>query len=433
MRNFIRKYSVLIFFGLDICVIMFQLYLIFTFHGPQTGDAERHVLLAAAAAENNELYPSARNLFDPYICATGYVNLLNLIFRFTSSGVFPMILNMIFLQIIFFSSMFIVKKGFPKSNYWVTGILFCLFGTFWPEVIQLRTELCYTALAFLSIALLYSESRSLIKYVLSGVLIALANWVRPLGLAFIPAAIWIMFLHKEKRGAYIRYFASIAAVLIIIGGTSWISNGNFWVQPVTSGANLIMGANDDADGSYNDSVFEEGNIGHLPPLENIHVSDRNSYYTKQAVGWILKHPLKYTYLFIPKLFYTYATETYTGSGYFQNEKNTSGLEYIKEAVAVFVGKGDRAPQAGDFLILYSQLSYMIVMLVFAVKSILLIKRGFLRNIMPLAIIVFLGTAMTVVTVGGARYHFPYLPIFLMITSLSLKDLDLTSKKKCNMI
>jgi hypothetical protein len=83
----------------------------------------------------------------------------------------------------------------------------------------------------------------------------------------------------------------------------------------------------------------------------------------------------------------------------------------------------------DIVLIYSQITYMLLLSGFIFGVIDCIKDKNIKVLLPLFLIVFFGSTMTLITVGGARYHIPYLPIFMLFTASFISNSFLKDKKK----
>ena len=338
-----------------IIMLAAQIITAVTFSGSQISDSGLYLRLAHQAAEDGRMYPSEINLYDTYIFGNGFVNYLALIFSLSGGLRTVYVLNILWAQILFFSCFYITKKLLPDTGaqYYMT-ILFSLLNTFWSEIAAAKTELIFTALCFAAVAAALSGIKG--RYVISGILLSLANWIRPLGLMFLIGVILLMIYKKEKIVKYIPLVASYVCIIVIIGSISYVNCGKFIYQASASGYNLFMSSNDSADGSYM-SVFGEGQPGYIPKetRDTMTFEDTNDYYMQKSVEWIKKNPIKYISLFPAKAFYTFATETYSGSTYFNNEINTGGIDYLKNLAGRITGKSDAGIRFGDVLIILNQM------------------------------------------------------------------------------
>ena len=60
---------------------------------------------------------------------------------------------------------------------------------------------------------------------------------------------------------------------------------------------------------------------------------------------------------------------------------------------------------------------MAILVLFVLGTIFSIKKKNWASLLLVLGILVLGTGMTIITVGGAKYHFPYLPIFFMMAAV----------------
>lgn len=395
-------------------MLVMQLYALLTFHGEPTGDAYRYVGDAMRCWREGHFYPVASDFVGGGTAGTGYVNLLIVLFRLTGSLRAAYWMNLLLVQLLLGSVLFLAYRATQSADVCAcTAVFFCLSATYWSEICVARTEICFTALAFFALALLYGR-RSL--PFLTGAILAAANWVRPLGLAFLAAAVWTLLYRRAKWHAYVRLLAGALAAVAAISFFTYRSSGEFVYQPTVSSGNLLIGANADADGSYSDVVFTEGKAGYIPPEEKAAMTYKqiNARYSDAARQWIRENPGRYILLMPRKLFYMYVMDTYSGDVYFDNLVQTSGREYVREVFSMLRGQGRRFT-FGDAIICWGQLFYMFTFAAFICGVIRSLRRGYWRSLSFLYGIILIGTAMTVLTVGGGRYHFPYLPV-LYITA-----------------
>lgn len=410
-------------------MLLAQTLVLILFNGPQIGDADTYLQYAIQCARHNLWYPAAEHVSEPFFFGNGMVNLVGLILRITPSLKVVFFLNILFTQMLFWSCLFLVKKLFnrPTLCFWFT-ILFCLLNTFWSEIAHVRTELSFCALAFAGCALLCIDKKWAIPA--AGVLLALANWFRPLGLAFLISAVCAMILMRKRWWHVLSLLGSYAAVILVIGSVSLASCGHFVYQSTTFGFNLIMSAHDDADGSYM-NVTDEGQVGYIPPEQaaNMTFKDYDEYYTELSLDWIRQHPMGYLKQIPAKLFFLYSTETYSGSAYFNNEVNTSGFSYIRAVADKLIGRSDDPLHPGDVLIVLNQIWYMLIVGLFAVGTVLAVRKKQWRRMLPLWLSMLLGTGITVLVVGGARYHFPFLPTMMIGAAFACEYLFAGERKR----
>ena len=400
----------------DALLILIHLALCFTFDGAQVSDAESYLELARYYAMENSWYPGPGDLYATYIFGNGYVNLLSVVMRLSTDMIWAFLLNMLFAQMIVLSWADIAGQLTGRTQTaCLTVVLLCAMCGLWGEVVATRTELCF--MAFMGVSLALSLRKSAGALLAAGVLMGLANWVRPLLVVFLPGVLLFFLMRRVGWKRVLAYLAGLALVIVLLGARTYQRTGRFVYQAQTMGVNMLMGANDDADGSYVGEVYNEGKPGYVAPGSGVTFDERDARYKRYAVEWIMEHPLRFAALAPAKLFYYLATDIYCGSSFFGNRIQTDNLGYIRELAAIVTGRGARPFALGDAVVILSQLTYMLVFIAYVAFVVDCLRRRCWLRLLPLHLIFALSCGVTVMTVGGARYHMPYLPIFCLCAAI----------------
>ena len=414
-----------------VIMLCMQIRNVIVFKGEITGDSVRYVTDGLTHAANGTWYPTAESFTDlGGVAGNGYVNFLALLLRITTDLRIIYIGQLLLVQVILFSTVYIAKKisGSATAGY-LTCIIFCLFGTYWGEICIPRTEILFSALSMLALALAVKGGR--FGAFGAGVILAYAQWTRPLALAFIIAIVWLFLYRGDKFRSYIKLIAGFCAVVVLLTTFTYFNSGEAIFQPTIADGNFLMGSNEDADGSYDYIVFEEGHAGYLSPEEKAEMdyAEINDFYRETGINWIKANPGKYLMLLPRKLFYFLATETYSGDIYFDNHIRTAGRDYIFSLFDILLGKGERDFAFGDAVMIYTQGFYMVVFALFFLGVLYSMKKGYWRTMSFLYGIFLIGIAASLYTVGAARYHFPYLPIMFITAALFTDAVFVRRKKK----
>ena len=347
----------------DALLILIQLALCLTFDGEQVSDAESYLELARYYATVNSWYPGPGDLHATYIFGNGYVNLLSVVMRLSTDMIWAFLLNMLFAQMIVLSWADIAGQLTGRTQTaCLTVVLLCAMCGLWGEVAATRTELCF--MAFMGVSLALSLRKSAGALLAAGVLMGLANWVRPLLVVFLPGVLLFFLMRRVGWKRVLAYLAGLTLVIVLLGARTYQRTGRFVYQAQTMGVNMLMGANDDADGSYVGEVYDEGKPGYVAPGSGVTFDERDARYKRYAVEWIMEHPLRFAALAPAKLFYYLATDIYCGSSFFGNRIQTDNLGYIRELAAIVTGRGARPFALGDAVVILSQLTYMLVFIAY---------------------------------------------------------------------
>ena len=414
-----------------IIMLCMQIRNVIVFKGEITGDSVRYVTDGMTHATNGTWYPTAESFMDlGGVAGNGYVNFLALLLRITTDLRIIYIGQLLLVQVILFSTVYIAKKisGSVTAGY-LTCIIFCLFGTYWGEICIPRTEILFSTLSMLALALAVKGGR--FSVIGAGVILAYAQWTRPLALAFIISIVWLFLYRGDKFRSYIKLIAGFCAMVALLTVFTYFNSGEANFQPTIADGNFLMGANEDADGSYNNTVFQEGHAGYISPEDkaNMEYDEINVFYRETGINWIKANPGKYLMLMPKKIFYFLATETYSGDIYFDNLIRTGGKDYIFSLFDILLGRGERSFAFGDAVIIYTQGFYMLVFALFLSGVFYSMKKGYWRTMSFMYGIFLIGLAASLYTVGAARYHFPYLPVMFITAALFTDAVLVHGKKK----
>ncbi len=412
----------------DMLLIFIQLWLSLNFKGVQYGDAASYLDLASYCAEHHTWYPGTHDMFAYYIFGNGYVNILSVFQRICPSVHWVYLLNILFTQVIVLCTADIAAQLTGRMQ---TGCIamtmVCLMGGIWGEAVVARTELCFMAFALLSISFLMRSGWGFM--LLAGLAFGVANWVRPLLVIYVPGMLFYLLMKRTSFRRIAVFFAGIAIVIALCGTASYQRIGKFIYQAQTMGINMLMGANDEADGSYM-SVVEEGEPGHIQTdgRGGFTFDEYDAEFKSRAIAWILENPIDFLLLVPAKLFYFLATDTYGGTSFFDNAIETDNLAYILSLKDILLGRGERALAFGDLIVIWSQAWYMAVFALYLLNILSSIKKRYVLDMGMLHIIFILACGVTVMTVGGARYHMPYLPVFAIGAAVQIDLFKGKSKK-----
>ena len=145
--------------------------------------------------------------------------------------------------------------------------------------------------------------------ILSGIFLGGAIAVRPAGgallLAFLSIQIFTSAKKKELLLNYFHVYTGTLIFIILFGGFTFLHFGKFEFTSTTGPVNLLLGANDDATGGFNSTVFEKGKAGYIEYPDSLTYIQKGEFYQEQAFKWITENPAKWIVLAPLKLFHTY--------------------------------------------------------------------------------------------------------------------------------
>ncbi len=285
------------------------------------------------------------------------------------------------------------------------------------------TELLFGTLILGSIYFYILKNK--LSYFNSGLLLAASIAVRPTGWVLFIVYFIIFVYHLYKRfpiSKFILIFSGTAIFILSFGFIVKSNFGRFEFQSTTGPVNLIQGANDDATGSYNDKVFEKGNIGYIENINSLTYYQREKIWKERSVKWISEHPFKWISFLPIKLAALYAWDDTAISSLLQFPK----LNFYQAVKSIFtktsVNKNwDDATLTRKMIYfafqIYNQLFYILVLLLFILFLFKYYKIIFKEEILfILFLFIIFGTGLTLITVGIPRYKYNFFIMMIIFTS-----------------
>lgn len=428
-----RKYkSVLKILSIIAMAVMLgiQIYVLLTHKVVLASDSQRYFELATNAVKNGVWYPSSLNIYDTYIFGNGLINLLILSIRLTGSIEAIKFVNIFCIYAILISCIYIIRKifGDTEIQYWFT-VIFCSTGTFWGEVAQARTELIFMAFAFGATALLMTGK--IYSCLISGIFFALANWTRPLGVVFLIAGIWLLATQRAKLKQYLCLVLGAVVTVCVIGGIAYFNCGYFAYQATTGGYNLLMGASEGADGTSKFEVFGEGGAGYLSEKQKSEMTfkEKDAFYKSEAMKWIKENPGDYIKLMPKKMLVTLYSEGYSLGTFYNDATAGNGGAFYRGLIDRMTGQSEEKLSSADIIVIWTQAVYMITLVLAFVCVVFLIVKRRAAKLMPFIFTVAGAIGVTMLLVGGPRYHFPILPYIIMAAAILIQSVATIKEHK----
>lgn len=376
---------------------------------PNHDDALAYVKLASECIARGTWYPDVHNQYEDFIFGPGYVNLLIGIYHLFGSFSYVRLLNLLMNIAMVFEIRKLAEEIFSiKTGYYAAILYMLIFSNLYAPIAVL-TDLPFTFL--LLTALLLCNIRRLLPVAVAGVLIALANWFRPLAIVFLFVILLLFIVQKRRWQSYVALALPLVLIVFLIGQSVKMRTGYFVYQAVSGGYNLAMSSFDEANGLVNFNGFgDPDNYICLPP-GNYTYMERDSLLKRASIRWISEHPFKYVSQLPFKLVALYSEDTWA-----ERVKPDMGFRVVLSKVQ---GNSLKLTELIICLVLKS-IVYYIVLLLF-IYYVWTNRRDLLRERNAYLLIPVLGTAVTVLFVITSRYHYPYL---FAITIYAAAGLDI---------
>lgn len=336
------------------------------------------------------------NQYEDFVFGPGYVNLLIGIYHLFGSFSFVRLLNLLMNIAMVFEIRKLAGRMFSNETGYYAAILYMLIFSNLYAPIAVLTDLPFTFL--LLTALLLCNVRRLLPVAVAGVLIAVANWFRPLAIVFLFVIVLLFIVQKRRWQSYVALALPLALTVFLIGQSAKRRSGHFVYQAVSGGYNLAMSSFDEANGLVNFNGFgDPDNYICLPPGDYTYM-ERDSLLKRASVRWISEHPFQYISQVPFKLAALYCEDTWT-----ERVKPGMGFRIVLSKVQ---GNSSKLAELIAVLALKSIVYYAVLLLF--LYYVWTNRRDLLRERNVYLLIPVLGTAVTVLFVITSRYHYPYL-------------------------
>lgn len=379
---------------------------------PQASDGGVYYRFAEECYSNRQWYPNAAHIenfsfesgYPTYIVYPGYINLLQAYIYIFGTAKAGFCMNILFNILTAWCVCTIARHLWNDRR--IAKLALCIYCLY-PLNVMIAgitmTEQPGIALTYLS--LVWACRRRYGWIVASAVLMILSAYIRSTSLIFAFALILYMAVRDfgwRKTAIYVM--TCFAGYLIVISLNYSITGYRFF-SASTLGTNMLMGANDDCNGTYNTTDSSDSVI--LPQLPGKNVFQIDSINKAYATEWIIANPGKWTSMAAPKIFYLLYPGTWTDMGRDAYDPEIPGNKSL--APLVFGVKAWAHIYGWSLLAL-------------ALAGIW-IRRRKLWGVDGIILLPWLaGLALTVLTVGSPRYNMPYVPIMIYFSIWTLLSL-----------
>lgn len=385
---------------ITVCVwVIVQMILIWYFWDvKQRSDQGEYLRMAAGCYTQGVWYPNIGDVYSDRMWAPGLINLLILELKLFGSFKVNFFLNLLMNIGILWNIWYLAKRLFNQQTAYVAVIMFCLTYSNVLSVLPAGTEIPFLFLSLTAFSLALHRNISLLM--IAGVLLALANWIRPLAIIFLVVILLYLLVKKVSLKCYVALVIPLLVTVLLIGFSAKQRMGHFVYQSTTSGINLVMTSNDKAYGGVAMSLFYD-------KTQPIYIKDRFQYtylqkdsiWIARSIEWIKSHPAKFAGLYLMKLGGLFIEDSWA------DRPIVGGYSVVDKTV---YGKMDRSLliQRIPIMILKS-LIYYLVLIIF-VLTVFKYKNEFFTDKGYLLLVFILGTLSTCVFSISPRYHYPFM-------------------------
>jgi len=300
------KYIILIY-------VLIQLVLIFTTEITYNSDCQYYYQLAQDCIEQGEFYPAQNHLYEDYIFAPFYINVVIVLLKIYNSPLTISLFNFLIILAQIWVLHKIGVKVFSENVAALSVLLYIFYLNNLGFVLLNYTELLFVLLVSLSIYCFLRNKNY--AFVLSGIALGSSIAVRPTGwvllVAFIILQIYVSYKNRKLATSYLYIYTGVFIFILCFGEWTYSHFGKFEFTSTTGPVNLLIGANDDATGGFNGTVHQKGKIGYIENPETLTFTKKSDFYLEEAVNWIQENPIKWISLVPLKMLHAFAWDDIT--------------------------------------------------------------------------------------------------------------------------
>lgn len=301
---------------------------------------------------------------------------------------------------------------YGKRTAWITLILYVIYPANYGECTSTLTELPFLFFSFLGMLLAFRNK----TIPLGGICMAIANWIRAMGIVFVVTTCIYFLFQKIERKKKISYLcgAYIASILLI-GTLYHIRTGHFIYQARTGWMALMQYSWDhDKDKQTDYSLFEHGNPMYYD-ANKTNAIDRDNIWRQNFLVWLLHNPIEYVSQMPEKFWRIYISDNVNICTFIPNKQDKT---YMYEEVSMEKLYSDFPHYSPVQMLAIINLAYYYSLLIGFCISLYIAykKKQMWKYVVPVTIITFGTALLLLVGHGEARFHIPFMPFFMMITA-----------------
>ncbi len=364
-------------------------------------DSEGYILLARQCIEHDDLYPITSQLNDyPFLWNIGAINAVVFSLKLFNS-VIPILVLYALIKGTTAWFLYQTTKVMVNSKVaFITLLLYILYPANYGESTSTLSELPFMFFCMLALWLVINRK----LYIMGGIMLAIANWFRPMAIVFLLALlIYLRFTNRKTLRPLVGYIAMIA----VIGSLCYLRTGLFLYQAKSGWMNLAVK-------TYESGQQDEWKINPNTIRDHIdwNVSQKDSAWKHMYIEWIMKHPGDYIRRMPDKLFRTYISDNVNMCTFIPN-KNKKEYMYEEISMPTLVHHFPNYSPVQWFTLL--NLLYYFCLLLTAFYSIRYYQKE--TYLLPICIIGIGTVVLLMVGHGESRFHVPFMPFIIILSAL----------------
>ena len=357
-------------------------------------DSNGYIALAEECIAENDWYPIATKINEyPFLWNIGAINAVVLTLKWFHS-VTPLLIVYALMKGITAALFYAVTRKINGPHVaFIALILYVIYPANYGEGTSVLSELPFTFFVMLGIYLSIARNCS----ITGGMMLAIANWFRPMGIVFL-LAMTVFFLFRWRKS--LKLLIGYTAMITIIGCATMHRTGLFLYQAKTGWMALMDYSSDHAPKSMKVRERTDWNV-----------AQKDAAWQSLFTDWLKEHPKEYLAQMPSKLMNTYISDNVNLCTFIPDKAEK---DYMYEEISLkTIIRQIPHWSAVQWLTILNLLFYYSLLLM-AIASLFYFSRD--THLLPVSIILLGTILLLLVGHGEARFHIPFMPFFMMLAA-----------------
>ena len=417
--------------ALTIGFLLLLLGVLIVFGYTPTNDGEGYIEYAQIAIADRQPYPTLHHIIGkPYIWNMGIINLVALSLGLTKSLYPLLVLFCIMKALTAWLLAHTTAKLFNRQTALIALILYILYPNNWGQSTMLSSEIPMLFFTMLAVSLSLSKLSTLnsplslnsklstLNSQLSGALLALANWFRPVAAIFLLALVVYFFLFRKRQWKKLTLYllSGYAFVVLLIGTSCYLRTGYFLYQADSLWFNMAEATYEtDSQPHYNTEVFPVGTARYIDDMQHKTAIECSHIWRERSLKWLSEHPVEYLKKVPARLYYIYQNDI-DNLAAFLPTKTDAAKNYITLPLGSLRTQFSQLSAVQYFALLATILYLLLLLLALAGALRLMLNGRWREAFLPVFIIVAASLALALLIHGETRFKAPFMPFLFMLAA-----------------
>lgn len=394
---------------------LLQLVVLAVFGYTPYPDSNGYWNIARECMEQGAPYPTANHLKElPFIWNIGAINAVYASLWLFGSTYPLLVLYSLLKGATAWLVYKVAERMFNTQTAYIALGVYVLYLANYGESTSFNSDLPFTFFSMLAVWLMLCRKR----FVAGGIVLALANWVRPVAMVFLVSMIVYALLQRKRDWPGVgKMVAGFALMVCLIGSGCYLRTGHFLYQ-ATTGWEILMQYHweQDTDKQADRRLFACGDPTAVPD-STFDYRQRDSLSRVNFFKWLSHNKGEYARQIPYKIVKTYVSDNPNMCAFMDKEQKAAS--YMYSPISMEVLKKDFPHYSGVQWLTVCNLLFYYVLMLLALSGAW--KAASNRTLWLLVLIPLLGALfIALVGHGEARYHQPFMPFLIMLAAWRIK-------------